>query len=528
VTAAPRESRPTSRSRAARVKAWFRSHRRELSTYAISALFHAALGLLLWSIVINADRSQPIDTMIQVSEHPVENLPELQAIEQPEPIRPDALQANPQETTSREISELIAPINVRLDDLEPAVRSDVDDPVGPPILRADHFGGRASATTRQALVEQYGGNAASEQAVQWGLEWLARHQDDDGSWSFDHISSDSMCEHDCTMPGSLTNCRMGATALALLCFLGAGHTPASGQFRSEVDRGLEYLIEHMEVTPNGGDLRGGFIEQGMYVQGLATIALCEAHAMTAEVLRDEESRELFNEDPALLQRRQEQTLRIREAAQEAIGFIAWAQAEDGGWRYLPQQRGDTSVVGWQVMALESARSARIRVPPGTLAGVNRFLNRVQIERGARYGYAGRSEGGATTAVGLLCRMYLGWGRGNNALGRGVQHLSRRAPSPTDMYYNYYATQVLHHWGGEEWRRWNAVMRDQLIDAQETRGHARGSWLPTSQHGDTQGGRLYQTTLSIMTLEVYYRHLPLYRDRDLGDEDAPRGLDEDNE
>jgi hypothetical protein len=94
-----------------------------------------------------------------------------------------------------------------------------------------------------------------------------------------------------------------------------------------------------------------------------------------------------------------------------------------------------------------------------------------------------------------------------------------------MYYNYYATQVLHHWGGEEWKKWNAVMRDHLIDTQETDGHARGSWLPTSSLGGSHGGRLYQTTLSIMTLEVYYRHLPLYRDRDLDAEIEPDGEDQ---
>ena len=514
----------------ARLKAWLRSHRREVLTYAISAGFHALLCLLLWSIVIDRDRPQPIDTMIQARERPVENLPELQAVEQPEKIRDDALKDVPQDMTSRVVAEMIAPANVNFDDPELAMRPDVDDPFGPSIARlSDHFGGRASATTRQALVEQFGGNAASERAVLLGLEWLARHQEQDGSWSFDHVQPISPCEQDCTQPGSLTDCRMGATALALLCFLGAGHTPESGEFREHVGRGLDYLIAHMEVTPYGGDLRGGFVSQGMYVQGLATIVLCEAHAMTAEVLHAEKSREVFNEDPEILQQQQARTLRIREAAQQAIGFIAWAQHEQGGWRYVPQQRGDTSVVGWQVMALESARSARIRVPPGTLAGATRFLNRVQIERGARYGYDDRSrEGSATTAVGLLCRMYLGWGRGNNALGRGVQHLSKRGPSPSDMYYNYYATQVLHHWGGEPWRRWNAILRDRLIDTQETSGHARGSWRPTGGHGASQGGRLYETTLSIMTLEVYYRHLPLYRNRDLGDEHPPDAPDEDSE
>ena len=78
-----------------------------------------------------------------------------------------------------------------------------------------------------------------------------------------------------------------------------------------------------------------------------------------------------------------------------------------------------------------------------------------------------------------------------------------------MYYNYYATQVMHHWGGPEWDRWNNVMREHLIRTQIRDGHATGSWDVADRHGSL-GGRLYMTTLALLTLEVYYRHLPLYQ------------------
>jgi hypothetical protein len=81
-----------------------------------------------------------------------------------------------------------------------------------------------------------------------------------------------------------------------------------------------------------------------------------------------------------------------------------------------------------------------------------------------------------------------------------------------MYYNYYATQVLHHWGGPEWDRWNNTMREHLVRSQIRLGHAAGSWDVADRHG-IMGGRLYMTSLALLTLEVYYRHLPLYqRDR----------------
>ena len=40
------------------------------------------------------------------------------------------------------------------------------------------------------------------------------------------------------------------------------------------------------------------------------------------------------------------------------------------------------------------------------------------------------------------------------------------------------------------------------------GHMAGSWTPKEQH-DQAGGRLYMTALACCTLEVYYRHLPIY-------------------
>ncbi len=115
-------------------------------------------------------------------------------------------------------------------------------------------------------------------------------------------------------------------------------------------------------------------------------------------------------------------------------------------------------------------------------------------------------------------MYLGWKHDQQALQRGVQILSVLGPSTdktstrNNMYYNYYATQVMHHYGGYPWQRWNEVMREYLIATQAQHGHEAGSWfLDGSDHGASAGGRLYCTAMAAMTLEVYYRYMPLYRD-----------------
>ena len=87
------------------------------------------------------------------------------------------------------------------------------------------------------------------------------------------------------------------------------------------------------------------------------------------------------------------------------------------------------------------------------------------------------------------------------LSEGIDYLVRkhlpdgRRPN---IYYWYYATQVMHHWGGTDWELWNRRMRDVLITSRETRGHRGGSWLSRGSH-DSAGGRLYATSLAICTL-----------------------------
>jgi hypothetical protein len=180
--------------------------------------------------------------------------------------------------------------------------------------------------------------------------------------------------------------------------------------------------------------------------------------------------------------------------------------------------GDTSVTGWLVMALKSADNAYYPVPPVALERVRTFLDFVQQDGGSAYGYVGPEQGTtASTPVGLLCRMQLGWPRDEPALVRGVEALAARGPLPNNIYYNFYATQVMHHFGGSQWAAWNQRMRDALIAAQARQGHETGSWYfdekePEDALAPTLGGRLYSTSLAALTLEVYYRYLPLYGNR----------------
>jgi hypothetical protein len=106
-----------------------------------------------------------------------------------------------------------------------------------------------------------------------------------------------------------------------------------------------------------------------------------------------------------------------------------------------------------------------------------------------------------------------------AFGRGVEFLKQFPPQKGDfdMYYYYYATQVVHFYDGPDWHKfWNPKMRDLLVELQNKGGdeNLRGSWEKDSGFIGSQCGRLGTTALALLTLEVYYRHLPLYK-RDNG-------------
>jgi hypothetical protein len=109
-------------------------------------------------------------------------------------------------------------------------------------------------------------------------------------------------------------------------------------------------------------------------------------------------------------------------------------------------------------------------------------------------------------------MYLGWPREQPQLARGVLLLAQQGPSKDHLYFNYYATQVMRHYGGELWTEWNDKLRPQIVAAQDRKGDATGSWFYKDRHGAKPGGRLYCTSMATMILEVYYRHMPIYRNK----------------
>ena len=386
-----------------------------------------------------------------------------------------------------------------------------------------------------------GSSAASEQAVELALSWLAEHQLAAGGWSFDHRLGS--CQGRCSNPGkAMAKAVNGATGMALLPFIDHGNTHQTGPYRQNVAAGLQFLIARMGKDGYLGEPGGT-----MYSHALGLFALCEdlrvgreasggvefpwlAPAATTgkKATRPVTSRAHPGPNTragrqALQQQKEQQQESLDRlvpaAALQALSFtLACQDPRRGGWRYDPRRPdSDISVTGWHVMALHSATAIDLPVPPRTVLGVTALLNSLQGDYGAIYGYH-VSAAEATprrSSIGLLCRVYTGWN--HLQLQRGVEKLAAVGPSENDMYYNYYATLLLHHYGGPLWDGWNRKLRDYLIRTQSHQGHESGSWSFRPSFANLVGGRHFDTCMACLILETYYRSKPAYPSAGLPDE-----------
>ena len=313
-----------------------------------------------------------------------------------------------------------------------------------------------------------------------GMNWLARVQEPDGHW-------DSM------KWGANHNCDAGVTGLALLAFLGNGQTDRAGRYRATVRKALLWLSKRQTSD-------GGFGER-FYTQGICTMAVSEAYAMTSSP-------------------------QWRAMAQKAVDYCCANQNPNGGWDYNGNNpnRVDTSVTGWVVMALKSARAARLHVPDSATERIKQWL-RESINADGTTGYTNRigargSSGGTPpmTAVATLCRIFVPESARRGDIGEALAYLSKRGVDLNNLYYTYYGTFAMHQARRvypKYWNKWNKAFRKALIARQikDRKSELHGSWNTDFTYG-SHGGRVYTTALSVMCLEVDYILLPILKRTDI--------------
>ncbi len=352
-----------------------------------------------------------------------------------------------------------------------------------------------------------GGSRRTESAVKAALEWLRRHQSQAGFWDIDGFDAQCGREKSGRCEGHGTpEYDVGVTGLSLEAFLGSGYTHKTGDYKLTVNRGVQWLRSVQGADGCFGEKTGHF----MYNHALATYAMAEAWLM-------------------------EDDSDLRGNVQKAVDFLVAAQNPGLGWRYqnynqtgASEQGGnnDSSVTGWVVMALKSAKNGGIEVPETVFQGANAWLDQCQTASGdyqVTYGYYGPgkfvyNQPYVTTAAGMIIRQFTGSGNQSAGIETLMGHLP--AWGQCNMYEWYYAALAISQVdapNGANWRTYNTALKTTLCDnqcgaTQRNRPGERdtccdGSWDPVCTWG-SQGGRVYTTACGALCLEVYYRYLPM--------------------
>jgi hypothetical protein len=351
-----------------------------------------------------------------------------------------------------------------------------------------------------------GGSGLTENVVNLGLEWLAKHQDEDGRWDCDGFMKHDPVRDRCDGPGD-PQFDAGVTGLALLAFLGAGHTDDEGPYADSVRRGLHFLIAS---RAEDGWIATADPSIAIYEHAIATAALSEAYGMT-------------------------RSPRARDAAQRAVNVLQRARNPNAGWRYASNGENDTSVTAWCTLALYAAREAGLTVDPEAFQGARAWVENAtevnfgqvgyvtkggpvaRLERHAKRFPAEKSH--SMTAAGILIRIVAGEDPlSSEMIKKGADLCCDRYSLPNwnpddgsiDMYYWYWGSLGLFQVGGTHWRKWNEAIVEAVVKHQHPKGSGSrtGSWDPLDPWG-ADGGRVYSTAMLTMCMEVYYRYGRVY-------------------
>ena len=344
-----------------------------------------------------------------------------------------------------------------------------------------------------------GAGGRVNESITAGLEWLRKHQDEDGRWDCANFMKHDKEGEPCGGPGNPVN-DVGVTGLALLAFLGEGNTLKLGTYRHQVRKGVKWLLEQQ----NENGLIGSNASQAFaYSHAIATVALCEAYGLS-------EHRP------------------YKPFAQNAINYITNARNPYGVWRYQPREvDGDTSITGWMVQALLSAKEFELVVDEAALKNAMVFFEQVTDPGTGAAGYQKAGQGSSRpvgkqdtfptqktqslTGVVLLCRFLMHQDpKEFPIMTRSADTILSVPPvwnekdGSIDMYYWYYASYAMFQMGGRHWDAWSKKLTDAALKTQKTAGNEKGSWDPVDPWGE-DGGRVYSTATMVLCLEAYFRY-----------------------
>jgi hypothetical protein len=388
----------------------------------------------------------------------------------------------------------------------------------------------------------YGLTETTERSVENGLGWLERQQEVLGSWD-GNGKARAPGEAVASGPafGGVIGCEPAYTGLSLLALLGAGYTSSGGKFHESVRRASEFLST-TQYYDGGYPVTGGGDDSWIfaYLIGMGIWGVTESYAMSGDD-------------------------GLRWPAQRGCDYLVRVQTPGGGWRYGARYvQSDTSCTSWVLMTLKSASLLGLDVSPKAMDGIDSWLERCasditgeeEIPEDMMSGYdkevgqkrlfkaftgyfelsgseASSLQMTSMTAVGMVCRFFMGWNRSHPFMIGSANFLMDYLPQWRKglekgmaiawyFYFYYYGTLAMHQMGGRYWRAWNEKIKSVLPSHQRKEPpELAGSWDPDT--AVLNGGRLFSTAMGCLTLETYYRFSPLMleTEEDLAKREAER-------
>ena len=454
------------------------------ASFTIGVLLHAVLLVIFSLLVVIGIQKKPPEIVTYIGDPNAPRTMEKKVVQQN--IR---MQSSPTSAETRMITST-APSAVFVPAIDKFVETEA---VGLGGIGAGGLGGignvgslhvpfgmrsRCTKSDRMKRIAESGGSVKCEAAVVGGLDWLAKAQNEDGSWTNENASH-----------------KVGVSGLCLLAFCGHCETMSSSKYGATVRKAIEYLLSEMDEA--NFDAPTPIKSCRSYGFAIAVYSLSEAYAMNKQ------------------NRSRHQTAfkKMESAIKKGARAIIRGQGPNGGWGYTynGSTAWDTSTTGWQVQALKAVKTTGIKVS-GLESAMSKSVSYFAASQGPKgsfsYGRAGEDKP-TLAGVGVFCLQLLGEGKGKVAQ-KGIDYIQERYPkgkkvayasiNTYEWYYNMFATMMN---GGSAWKQYNRMAMDLYLDNQDKDGH----WPLTGGHVQGNDGVIYQTALCTLSMEVYYRYLP---------------------
>jgi hypothetical protein len=455
-----------------------------ISSFVIALMATALIGVVLFIIAIGfPEKEFPEIAFVKgiLVDEPAPTPTKVPTSLRRKPTPPSAQPRN-RVLISRTTSSVTIPEVMHVSTASALGMSDADDFGDSAGFTGNKYGGgilppgvlnqRCNQADRLKRLEETGGIPACDESVLKALRWLKEKQHDDGSW--DNKNEVAM------------------TGLALLAYLGHCETPESPEFGETVLNATVFLID--TNMKNQGKMASDFNGHWCYEHAIATYALCECYTF---------SKSFGYNVPHL-----------KTATQDAVQWILNNPNSIGGWNYKYDEKArfDTSINAWHLQALKAAQTTGLEfnnLNRGIKDALEAIAETQQKHGGFGYnmnGPVGSANGHFTlTGAGTLC-LQQHKGVSNGDARRGIRYLSKNSrfnfDKSANLYEHYYSSQAMVNYGGEPWKNYNLLVRDELLKRQ----NSDGSW-PNPERNEHQAGPIYNTCLATLMMEVYYRYLP---------------------